>query len=182
MIYKQIAMAGIFLIILIILIDLVFIGYFFLYGLFPFAFKGAIFVPTPRDRIDRMIELAELKPGEKAVDLGSGDGRLLLALAKKGIECHGFEINPILAAESQRAIKKAGLENLAFVHLENLWDQSLADYNAAFIYPMGHMLLDLEQKLAREMPKGSRAVLYAFSFPNILPERKERGLYLYRIN
>ncbi|TSA46497.1 SAM-dependent methyltransferase, partial [bacterium] len=58
--------------------------------------QGALFVPTHRDKVKKIIELAHVQPGEKAVDLGSGDGRILIALAQAGADAHGFEINPLL--------------------------------------------------------------------------------------
>jgi predicted RNA methylase len=73
----------------------------------------APFVPTPPEVVSRMLELAEIKQGDVLYDLGSGDGRIVLAAAKKfGIRAVGFEIDPGLVKDSRQIIKRAGLEEL----------------------------------------------------------------------
>src|SRR3990167_6554218 len=72
----------------------------------PFIFWGAIYVPTGRTKIKKIIELANIKPGDRAVDLGSGDGRLVIALAKSGGESHGYEINPWLVRLARKNIRQ----------------------------------------------------------------------------
>ena len=62
----------------------------------PFFTSGLGYAPSTTAIIDRMIKLLNIKPGEKAVDIGSGDGRVVIALAKAGAEAHGYEINPLL--------------------------------------------------------------------------------------
>lgn len=161
--------------------DLVFITLIFLYGLLPFVLHGAIYVATTNEKALKMIEMADLKPTDRAVDLGSGDGRLVIALARQGIEAHGYEINPILVRQSQKAIKEAGLENLASIHLKSFWDENLSGYNKVLVYGMRHMLGDLENKLKKELKPGALVVLNTFSFPNMKPEKQENNLFLYRI-
>ena len=51
----------------------------------PLMFWGAVYDPTKRRRVEEMIKIANIKPGEKAADLGAGDGRLVIALAKSGV-------------------------------------------------------------------------------------------------
>lgn len=163
------------------LFDLVFITLIFFYGLLPFVSHGAIYVATTNEKVLKMIELADLKPADRAVDLGSGDGRLVISLARQGIEAHGYEINPILVRQSRKAIKKAGLENLAFIHMKSFWNEDLSKYNKVMAYGMRHMLKDLGDKLKKELKPGSLIVLNTFSFPNMKPEKQENGLFLYKI-
>lgn len=81
--------------------------------------RGAVYFPTKREAVRVMVDLAEPQSGERLADLGSGDGRVLMAFARQGIEAHGYEVNPLLVWQSQWAIKRAGLEGRAFVHWES---------------------------------------------------------------
>ena len=77
-------------------------------------------------------------PSQKTVDLGSGDGRLVIALAKAGAKAYGFEVNPFLMKRANKKIKQEGLDSNAFVYLKNLWKQDLSDFDIVTIYAMEH--------------------------------------------
>jgi len=126
-----------------------------------------------------MIHLAQPKEFEKAVDLGSGDGRIILALAKLRIEAHGYEINPFLVWWTKYRIKKLGAERYASVRLKNFWKVPLADFNIVFVYGMPHIMRDLEAKLQKELKPGSRVVSNYFLFPTWKPAQKTEHVYLY---
>jgi len=64
--------------------------------MYPFLFWGAVYVPTEDSRAKRMIEFLDIRPGEKIIDLGAGDGRLVIAAANAGAEAHGYEISSAL--------------------------------------------------------------------------------------
>ena len=70
--------------------------YVFFYFLLPMFFWGAFFAKTDDVSLQNMIKLAKIKPGDIAVDLGSGDGKIVIAMAKAGAIAYGFEINPFL--------------------------------------------------------------------------------------
>jgi 16S rRNA A1518/A1519 N6-dimethyltransferase RsmA/KsgA/DIM1 with predicted DNA glycosylase/AP lyase activity len=84
-----------------------YLGYALLVFLIPIFFGGAVFAQTQQSSIHKIITLANPKPGQKAVDVGSGDGRLVIALAKSGVQAHGYEINPWLVLVSRLNIKKS---------------------------------------------------------------------------
>src|SRR3989338_878500 len=79
--------------------------------------RGAPYLPTHRESVAKMIELAQVRPADKMVDLGSGDGRIVIAFAKQGIEAHGYEVNPLLVWWSRKNIQRAGLDGRAFIQL-----------------------------------------------------------------
>src|SRR5690242_17121198 len=95
---------------------------FFLLGVFLLFTYATVFggpyAPAALNRIETMVKLLKLKKGQKMVDLGSGDGRIVIEFAKRGIESHGYEINPILVFISRLKIKKLGLSNKAHIHLK----------------------------------------------------------------
>lgn len=142
-------------------------------------YRGAFYVPTKRKYIPRIMALLGPRPGEKVVDLGSGDGRLLIALAEAGAEAHGFEHNPLLAMRSRQLFRKRGCGNKAVVHCENFWNADLSSFDGVVIYGIPYIMGRLEKKLRAELRPGARVVSHAFQFPNWELSLKEKGVYLY---
>ena len=169
----------IFLMILVIVFLLLLIAFLIFNYIPPLLLRGIAYVPTEKERIKKMIKFAAVKKGDKAVDLGSGDGCLILALARAGAEAHGYEINYILVLWSKLRIKKAGLSGKAYVHWNNLWKADLKDFNIVFIYGFDYMMKKLEEKLARELKPGARIVSNSFPLPTWPLSKKENGVYLY---
>jgi methylase of polypeptide subunit release factors len=108
---------------------------------------------TSRYRVETMVALAEVKTGEKGVDLGSGDGRIVIAFAKvpfkgaqKGIEMHGYEIDTDLQNLSKQSIEELNLKN-AFIHNKDFWDEDLSQYDIICCYPMPTIMGRLEKKM-----------------------------------
>src|SRR3989344_7831551 len=91
--------------------------------------RGPFYVPTKRNYVPHIVKFLAIKQGEKAVDLGSGNGRLLIALAQAGAEAHGFEHTPLLVWRSRYNIKKAGLTGKAFVHMNNFWNVDVSVFD-----------------------------------------------------
>ncbi len=143
-------------------------------------YRGPFYVPTRRKYVPRIIAMLDLKPGEKVVDLGSGDGRLLVALAKAGAEAHGYEHNPLLVMKSKQNFKKEGVEGKAFVHMSNFWDVDTSQFDGVVVYGIPYIMTRLEEKLKKELKPGARVVSYSFPFPNWEPTSKEKAVYLYK--
>ncbi len=141
--------------------------------------RGPFFVPTRRKYVSRIIPMLNLKEGEKVIDLGSGDGRLLIAIAEAGGIAHGFEHNPLLVWRSRRNARKAGLQERIVVYGKNFWDADISEYDAVVIYGIPYIMARLEQKLRSELKKGARVVSYSFSFPTWKPIEKDKAVYLY---
>src|SRR6187551_2042108 len=98
----------------------------------------APFVTTPHEVVSRMLELAEIKKGDILYDLGSGDGRIVLAAAKIfGIRAVGFEIDPVLIRDSRQIIKEAGMEELVEIREQDIRtiDFSPASVVTMYLYP-----------------------------------------------
>lgn len=172
------------------LVIIIFFGFFvlllfsftFLFLIFtnPFIFWGAVYVSSKDEKIKKMIELAEIKSGEKVADLGAGDGRLVIALAKKGAEAHGYEINPILVWQARRNINKAGLRRKAFIHWQNFWNEDLSGFDIITVYGIGYIMKKLEKKLRKELKDNARVVSNTFCFPTWPQIKEEGGVYLYK--
>jgi cyclopropane fatty-acyl-phospholipid synthase-like methyltransferase len=158
-----------FLLILVVLVIAYFLG----------IFRGAPFVPTQKQTLEKMIEAAKIQPGEKLADLGSGDGRILIAAARAGAEAHGYEINPLLFFWSRWKIRQAGLASKAFVHWKNFWLADFSDYDIVMLFGITGIMPKLETKLKTELKPGARVVSNIFKFPN-WESTKEGAISIYR--
>jgi SAM-dependent methyltransferase len=151
----------------------------------------APFVPTPQEVVDRMLELAEISKGDVLYDLGSGDGRIVVAAAARyGVRAVGFEIDPNLVKESREAIRAAGLGHLAEIHEQDIRtvDFSPASVVTMYLYPGAN--LRLRSAILRQLKPGSRVVSHDFGMGDWKPDRVDRitdsmgllrTLYLWRI-
>ncbi len=146
----------------------------------PFFFRGIFYVPSRQDKIKKMIELADIKPGELACDLGCGDGRLVIALAQAGAVAHGYEINPFLVILAKLKIRKAGYSSKAFIHWKNFWKEDFSKFDVIAIYGMNFIMKKLEKELKGNFRSGARVVSNAFPFPNWPPFQKTDRVYLYK--
>lgn len=142
--------------------------------------RGAPFVPIHKKRLDIALEFLNLKPGQRVVDLGSGDGRVLIEIAKRGVAAIGYEINPFLVLKTKTKIKKQGLNKLAFCHWKSFWGINLKQFDAVFIFGMSHIMKGIEKKFQKEMKPGARLVCFVFPLPNQQPIFLENGVFVYK--
>jgi hypothetical protein len=144
------------------------------------AIRGALFAPTAPHTIPKMIALLCVQPGKRAVDIGSGDGRIVIALAKAGLEAHGYETNLVLVLWSRYAIRTAGVANRAHIHWRSFWRADFSHYDYVTLFGIFYIMKSLERKLQRELPSGACVVSNYFAFPHWKPSQTESGLLLYK--
>ena len=142
---------------------------------------GAPFVPIDPAVLKRMIALLQVRPGEKAADLGSGDGRVVIELAKAGAKAQGYEINPLLVLASRKNIKNAGVLSQASIRWKNFWTEDLSSFQVITLFGMPHMMRKLQEKLHRELKPGARVISHQFMFPDWPVYQQESQLYLYNV-
>jgi precorrin-6B methylase 2 len=101
------------------------------------AGKDVVWVPTPQELVEKMLDMAQVTPQDVVMDLGSGDGRNVIAAAKRGARAIGFEFNPDMVALSRRRAKEAGVsEKATFVEGDMFEaDISKATVLALFLLP-----------------------------------------------
>ena len=143
--------------------------------------RGAVFFPSSRSHTLRMVEMAEVSAGERAADLGSGDGRVVIALARRGAEAHGYEINPALVLLSLWNIRRAGCARNARIHWQSFWRADLSSFRAITVFQGGFIMRRLEKKVLRELPVGARVVSDYWRFPTLAPSFVAGTLHLYRM-
>lgn len=147
------------------------------------SFMGAPFVPTGGRKVRRMLELAQLKKGEKLYELGAGDGRFVIAAAQRGVNAVGVEINPFQVWWCNMRIALKGLSHTAKVIRGNIFDQNLRSADVITCYLLPETNKRLQPKLLRELKPGARIVSNAFRFHGWDPvaiDTKEH-LYLYKV-
>lgn len=152
---------------------LIYVGY-LVYGFY----SAAPFVPTPQRQARTMLAMARIKPGERLIDIGSGDGRLVFAAAAVGAYATGIEINPILYGWSMLKTKLQRLPRALF-RRENFWQTNLAHADILTVYCLPGKMDRLQDKVKREMKPGARVVVYEFPFSGWPYAQKDGKVYLY---
>lgn len=143
------------------------------------VFNGAIYLPTSIDRVKRMLDLSELKAGQTLIDLGSGDGRILIEAVQRGAMAMGYEINPILVYLTKRKIKKLNLNNRAQIFWKNFWQVDLIDADVITVFGAPTIMAKLEKKFLKELKSGAKICSYVFPLPNLKVLKKEEGIFIY---
>lgn len=143
-------------------------------------YRGPFFVPTKRKHVPRIIGMLAVKQGEMIADLGSGDGRLMIAIVEAGGIAHGYEHNPLLVVRARKNFERLGIQDRATVYMENFWKADISKYDAIVIYGISYIMPRLERKLRVELRPGARVVSYSFPFPTWQHEKEDRRVYLYR--
>ena len=157
---------------------IIFLIYFLYYFTLSFR-KGVPYAPTKKSGVNKIIELANIRPGEKAIDLGSGDGRIVAALARAGADAYGIEINKMLIWFSKKYLKFLGLKNKTTIIENSFWDENYSSYDIITIFGQPLIMGRLEEKIFNEARPGTRIVVNRFKFPNKEYQRENKGIYLY---
>ena len=143
--------------------------------------RGAIYVPSSPEKALLLAEMSGACEGELAADLGAGDGRVVIALARQGAEAHGFEVNPILVLLARRNIRRAALGGRAFIHWKSFWRADLSGFDALTLFQGSFVMRRLEAKLKKELAPGARVVSDFWGFPSLAPEKTVGTVFFYRI-
>ncbi|MHB1306107.1 MAG: SAM-dependent methyltransferase [Limisphaerales bacterium] len=130
-----------------------------------------VFVPTPTGVVDKMIELAEIKPGDVLYDLGCGDGRFVVAAARKhGIKAVGVDIDPQRVADSLANVRSNKVEHLVTIKQADIFELDFSDATVVTLYLLPELNVRLKPKLAKLKP-GTRILSYEFEMAGAKPLR-----------
>jgi hypothetical protein len=149
----------------------------------------APYVVSPQEIVDRMLELADLKPGEKLYDLGSGDGRILItAVVRFKAKAVGVEISDDLVNSTNARIRRLGLDNDAQVIHGNFLDTDLGSADVVTLYLATDANEMLRPNFEKYLKKGARVVSHEYAVPGWKPklvdkdpERHGHTIYLYEM-
>lgn len=138
----------------------------------PIREPDVIYVPTPNEVVEKMFELADIRPGEIVYDLGCGDGRIPVMAAKKfGSRTWGFDINPIRVKESLENVKKNKVENLVTIKLQDIFELDLSKADVITLYLLPRLNVKLIPQLDKLKP-GCRIVSHDFNMEGVRPKRE----------
>ena len=125
--------------------------------------------PTSPEVVEAMLDLAAIRPGEQLLDLGCGDGRIVVAAALRGAEALGVDIDPLRVAEAEAAARAAGVTERARFRQEDLFATPLDAADVVSLYLLHHVNGWLRPRLAAEARPGTRIVSHAFGFEDWEP-------------
>ena len=155
-----------------------------------YANSLAPYVVSPQQIVDRMLELADIKPGETLYDLGSGDGRVLItAVQRFHAKAVGIEISETLVKNTSERIQRLGLQNDARVIQGDLLQVDLSPADVVTIYLATDSNEILRPNLEKFLKPGARVVSHDYVVPGWkpkfvdkdLPEARGHVIYLYQI-
>jgi len=132
------------------------------------------FVPSPQDVVNKMIDLAGVKKGDVVYDLGSGDGRIVIAAAKKGARAVGFEIDGDLVQQARDNIRTAGVQDSAEIRQQDILTADLSQASVVTMYLLPDVNLKLKPNLLSQLKPGSRVVSHSFDMGDWKPDKSER--------
>lgn len=128
------------------------------------------YVPTPQDVVERMLEMAKVGPGDYLIDLGSGDGRIVVTAARKhGARGFGVDLNPVRIAEANENARKAGVVDKVAFYQRDLFATDLSQATVITMYLLPRVNLELRPRLL-ELKPGTRLVSHDFSMEDWAPD------------
>lgn len=130
------------------------------------------YVPTPETVVSAMLRLAQVKKGDVLYDLGSGDGRIVIAAARRyGIRAVGIDIDPRRINEANAKAREAGVANRVRFIRQDLFDADFSEATVVTLYLLPRLNLRLRPKLLAELRPGTRIVSHGFDMGDWRPEQ-----------
>lgn len=151
-------------------------------GLLMFCFSfvllyGAPYLPTLGKQVEVALDLLNLQSGETMLELGCGDGRVLIAAAERGWKVIGYELNPLLAATAWLRTRKYG--SSVKVKCVNFWKIQWPPTEGIYGFILPRYMQKLDKKVVQQYGKPVKVVSFAFAIPSKKAVREQAGVFLY---
>lgn len=140
---------------------------------------GAFYYPTTNKKVKTIFDNIEISPKDTVIDLGSGDGRLLIAAAKLGAKAIGYELNPILVHQSRLLIKNLKLSKFIEIKAKNFWHADLSQATVICVYQFPKYVARLE-KILKKSKRPITVISNDYPFPNQKPYLVKNKIYFYK--
>lgn len=129
------------------------------------------YVPTPTNVVEAMLDIAKVGADDFLIDMGSGDGRIVIAAAKtRGTRGLGIELDGALVDEARRAAAREGVSDKVQFREENLFITDVARATVLTMYLFPRVNMELRPRIFEQMKPGSRVVSHEFDFGNWKPD------------
>lgn len=138
---------------------------------------GAPYVPTLKPQVRVALELANLKPGQTLLELGCGDGKVLIAAAQVGVKTIGYELNPLLALAAWLRTRR--YREHARVRWGNFWWAEWPPADGIFTFLLPRYMDKLDKKVIQYNHKPVKLVSFAFALPDRGAAIEKAGVFLY---
>lgn len=120
------------------------------------------YVPTPENVVERMLDLADVESSDYVIDLGSGDGRIVIAAADRGANGHGIDLDPERIAEARENASKQGVDNRIMFMEEDIFDTEFSEASVITMYLLPSVNKKLRPKLLNTLQPGTEVVSHSF--------------------
>ena len=131
--------------------------------------KDVVWLPTPQALVDKMLDMGQVTAKDYVIDLGSGDGRLVITAAKRGARAMGIEYNPDMVALSQRNAKEAGVTDRAEFVKADLFETDLSKATVITMFLLPSINMKLRPKIL-DLKPGTRIVSNTFTMEDWQPD------------
>lgn len=121
-----------------------------------------VYVPTPRETVDRMLQVTEVGSSDYVIDLGSGDGRIAIAAGRLGARALGVDLDPARIRDAQLNAKRAGVTDRVTFRQQNLFETDLTPATVLTMYLLPSINVKLRPKILNLRP-GTRVVSHDFT-------------------
>jgi SAM-dependent methyltransferase len=138
---------------------------------------GAPYLPTLQQQTDEALDLLDLHAGDHLLELGCGDGRVMLAALRRGWIVTGYELNPLLCAIAWLRTRRYGRR--ARVVCGNFWHREWPPANGIFVFLLDRYMAKLDKKIIQYKSRPVKVASYAFKIPGKHPARSTSAVYLY---
>ena len=138
---------------------------------------GAPYLPTLSASAEAALDLVDLKPGQTLLELGCGDGKVLIAAAQRGIKVVGYELNPVLALIAWLRTRR--YKELVTVRWGNFWTKQWPPADGIFVFLLDRFMPKLDKKIMQSTGQSVKLVSFGFRIPDRDITAERRGVYLY---
>lgn len=148
------------------------------------------YVPTPQPVVERMLEMALVDSSDYVIDLGSGDGRIVIAAARRGAAGHGIDLDPDRIQEARKNARQADMDDRILFFQEDIFETDFSQASVITMYLLSSVNIKLRPRLLEELRPGTRVVSHSFDMDEwtadmVVSAKEERGgtsrLYLWII-
>lgn len=139
---------------------------------------GAPYLPTLTPQVTVALDLIDLQAGDHLLELGCGDGKVLIAAAERGIIVTGYELNPLLAFIAWARTRR--YRSRVRVVCGNFWKITLPPADGIFVFLLPKYMSRLDTKVMQEKQSKVKLVSFAFTIPHKPVVREQAGVYLYQ--